>query len=101
MAQASTEQKVKRFVAFHKANPRVYDLFKRFAYEAMSAGHRHMSADAIIHRVRWETDVVTRGAGAIDGSSFKINNNHVAYYARMFAVEHPQQSDFFRFREIK
>ena len=94
------QDKVKAFVAFHRANPEVYRLFTRFAAEAMAAGHKRMSADAIMHRVRWETDVVTRGAGGMNGKGLKINNNHIAYYARLYASE-SGNNDFFTFREIK
>lgn len=80
---------------FHKANPRVYDLFKRFTFQVIRAGHQHYSADAVCHRIRWHTSVETQG------DDFKINNNYAAYYARLFMVEHPQHDGFFRTRVTK
>ena len=46
-----------KFVAFHTANPDVYEQFKKFSKEVKSAGHKRYSADAIMHRIRWECDV--------------------------------------------
>ena len=64
---------------FHEANPHVYDLIERFAFEAIAAGHKHYSMMAIIQRVRWHTMVETEG-----GDTFKINNNFSPYYSRQF-----------------
>lgn len=46
-----------RFVQFHNSNPEVYDMFRRFAVEIRNAGYRRYSADAIMHRIRWECDL--------------------------------------------
>ncbi len=82
------------FEAFHLKNPRVFALFQLFAFEAQTAGHKHFSADAIMHRVRWETSVRT------SGELFKINNNHVAYYARRLMETIPSFKGFFRTRRV-
>jgi len=82
------------FEAFHYQNPTVWNLFHRFAMEAIGAGHRHYSADAIMHRVRWETSIET------SGHLFKINNNHVAYYARRLMATSPMFKGFFRTRRV-
>lgn len=79
---------------FHKDNPDVYRLFKSFAMTAIHAGHKHFSADAVMHRVRWETSVVT------SDDTFKVNNNWVAYYARLFMADHPEHDGFFRTRAV-
>ena len=81
-----------RFGAFHTENPNVYSLFKRFTFEVIRRGHQHYSADAVIHRIRWETGVVTQG------DDFKINNNWVSAYVRLFERDHPQHAGFFRKR---
>ena len=79
---------------YHKDNPEVYLLFKRFTFQAISKGHKHLSAWLIMNRIRWETNVVTTGL-------FKISNNHIAYYARLFMVDFPTQQGFFRTKEMK
>ena len=84
------------WLAFHNANPHVYDLIERFAFEAIAAGHKHYSMMAIIQRVRWHTMVETDGA-----DTFKINNNHSPYYSRQFAANNPRFSDFFRRRSVQ
>lgn len=81
------------FSDFHTENPQVYELFKRFTFEVIRRGHQHYSADAVIHRIRWETGIKTTG------DERKINNNHVARYARMFMEEHPEYRGFFRTRK--
>lgn len=77
---------------FHLENPHVYDLFKRFTQQAIDAGFDNYSVNAIFERIRWHTDIETRG------DPFKINNNHRPYYARMFMDERPQHGNFFRIR---
>ena len=81
--------------SFHKKNPHVYDLFKRFAFKVIDGGHQHFSSKAIFERIRWETLINTRG------SKFKLQNNHTPYYARLFMHDFPQYDGFFRTREIK
>lgn len=83
------------FEKFHAENPSVYELFKRFAFQVIRRGFQHYSADAIVHRIRWETGVVTQG------DDFKINNNWVSAYARMFEREYPEHQGFFRKRTSK
>ena len=82
-----------RFGLFHKNNPRVYELFKQFTFEVINKGFRKWSADAVMHRVRWEASVIT------DDPQFKINNNYVAFYARLFMAEYPQYQGFFETRK--
>lgn len=72
-----------RFEKFHAENPKVWKLWVRFALEAINAGHKTLSASLIAERIRWETSVVTTG------DRFKLNNNHRAYYARMFMERFP------------
>ena len=80
------------FLRFHKENPHVYEMFKRFAFDAIEAKLKTLSANFIFERIRWETDVVTKG------DQFKLNNNYRAYYARMFMDQYPNAPEF-RIRE--
>jgi hypothetical protein len=80
-----------KFSKFHAANPEVWNLFKRFTSEIMDAGNTHYSADAVLHRVRWETALST-------GETFKINNNYSAFYARLYHREFPKHAGFFMTR---
>lgn len=80
-----------RFAIYHAKNPHVYEMFKKFAFAA-SAEKDTYSADAVLHRMRWYTEIETRG------DRFKINNNYAAYYGRLFMNEFPQHKGFFRTR---
>lgn len=90
--QAATIEE--RFNEFHGSHPEVWTLFVRFSHEVMTAGHEHYSADAVLHRVRWEADI----GHCQDAEGYKINNNYSAFYARLFHREYPQHDGFFRTR---
>ena len=80
-----------KFWEFHQNNPNLYELFKQFTFQVIQLGRDHYSADAILHRIRWETDMASK-----DDKGFKINNNYQAYYARLFMRDHPAHRGFFR-----
>lgn len=81
--------------AWHKQNPHVYQLFKRFTIQAIDAGHKNLSAWLIINRIRWETSIETKG------DDFKISNDYIAYYSRLFMHDFPQYKGFFRTKQLK
>ena len=83
-----------RFKDFHEANPHVYELIKRFTMEAIAAGFKHYGIQSIAERVRWHTAIET------EGEALKLNNNHTAYYARMFMDDYPDHEGFFRTRVL-
>ena len=85
-----------RFEAFHKAHPHVFELFRRFANEMQQVGHAHYSADAIIHRIRWEHDENPERDG-----TFKINDHFSSRYARLLMDSDPRFDGFFELRELK
>lgn len=84
------------FEEYHAANPRVYQLFKRFAREAKAVGLKRYSARAIFERIRWHTNVETYDAN----EPFKVNNYYSPLYARMLMSEEPAFGDFFELREL-
>lgn len=83
------------FVEFDKANPHVWYRFCEIAGEMIDAGRDHYSADAICHVIRYEHDRTRSDDG------FKLNNNHVALYARKWLNTHPSFPTFFRTRRRK
>ena len=88
------EELLREVKDFHKRNPQVWKLFEQFTFDRIDKGFRHYSADAIMHRVRWETE-----AGGIPGQEpFKINNNYVSCYARRFMMRNQLYKGFFRTR---
>ena len=80
---------------WHKENPHVWELFVKFTLEAINAGRTHYSSKAVFERIRWHTEIETRG------DIFKIGNNHTAYYARYFHHCYPKHDGFFRIRELR
>jgi hypothetical protein len=86
------------FELFDRTNPAVWELFLHYTRWLVDRGHGHYSADAVLHRVRWATNVETLNAGVADGQPLKINNNFAAFYARKWAASNPQYRDFFRMR---
>ena len=84
-----------RWLEWHLANPHVYELFKAFTFQAIDRGHKRLSAWLVVNRIRWETAVET------NGEDFKISNNFIAYYARLFMEEHPRYRGFFRTKPLK
>ncbi len=83
------------FDEFHAENPEVYYYFRRFAFEAIDNGKEKFSAYAIVHRIRWEIEFET------NDPSYKINNNHIAFYARLFIQQFPEHADFFELRALR
>lgn len=84
-----------RFKVYHEENPHIYDLFQRFAGEALGRGYKNYSANAIFERIRWYVNVETVG------DQFKINNSYRPYYARKLMEDDPNFKDFFRIRKLQ
>ena len=88
----SSKDLVTEWKHFHVKNPEVYELFKRFAFEAINKGHLRLSSEMIINRIRWETSVVT------SDKDYKINNDYKPFYARLFMEENQTYGNFFNTR---
>lgn len=88
----------KRFEDFHLTHPQVYLMFEKFALALINKGHKKLGAKMIVERIRWEIAFENK---VEDDKGFKINNDFVAHYARMFIKNHPQYKDYFEFRIIK
>ena len=84
-----------KFNDWHRDNPEVYELFKKFTFEAINRGHQHLSAWLIVGRIRWETSVVTHG------DDYKISNDFIALYSRKFMRDHPEHDGFFKTKPMK
>ncbi len=84
---------VRAFRQFHKDNPQVYALFRRFAFEAINSGREHFGAKMIWERMRWYVRIET------NSSDYKLNNNYHAFYVRLFEKDFPQYEGFFRKRK--
>jgi len=83
-----------KFEEYHRKNPQVFEMFKRFTFQKINQGVKRLGASAVAERIRWETSV-----GGDDG--FKINNNYRAYYARLFMQKYPEHAGLFQLRTSK
>lgn len=70
-------------------------LFEKVALDLVAGGFEHYSADAVLHRIRWEANV-ERG-----NRDFKVNNDHAAPLARWFMKRHPEARGFFELRAAR
>lgn len=84
-----------RFNKFHDDNPLVYEHFKFYAHQAITAGAKRLSSKFLIERIRWEAMVVTRSV------DFRINNDFTSRYSRMFVVDFPMHAELFETRELQ
>ena len=93
------EQKLKErkedWWEWHKQNPKVWIRFRDYTLEAIKRGRKSYSEWGIIYRIRWNEEIETRGG------EFKISNNYIAFYARLFHAKYPQYKDFFRLKPFK
>jgi hypothetical protein len=80
---------------WHKKNPQVWNKFEEYTLEAIATGRKHYSHWAIINRIRWNREIET------NGGEFKISNDYISFYARLFHARHPDHHDFFRLKTIQ
>lgn len=66
-----------------KADPKVWDLFHSYSWEAISKGWSNYSARDIFGRLRWHVHIETSDA------DFKLNNVWSPYYGRLFMWMYP------------
>lgn len=83
-----TEEHKRKFEAFKRANPEVWQLFVIVSKEVKLAGFDRYGARAI-----WEIVRFRRG-----GNASKLNNNFVKDYALELVSKHPEFKGFFEFR---
>lgn len=88
-ADKSHEQ---RFLEFHRANPRVYQMLVSYTRQAKERGRKRVGMKALFERLRWDVRMRT------DGEPFQLNNSFTAHYARLIAEREPDLADMFEFR---
>ena len=82
-----------RFDEYHRHNPHIYHQFRYYTLKAIQSGYKNFGSQMIIERIRWQTGVISKQ------SDFKINNDFAAFYSRMFMLEYPSYSTYFRTRQ--
>lgn len=93
------DKNIWEFRAFHKDNPEVYEEFEERCLDIIEADFKHYGARAIWEEMRWHFLPANGKFKYRDGQkSFKLQNNHCPYYAKMFIEDHPQHKGFFMIR---
>lgn len=93
--QKRLEQRKKKWWIWHKENLQVWEKFREYTLEAINSGRRHYSHWAIINRIRWNREIETHGG------EFKISNDFICFYARLFHAKFPEHGDFFKIKSLK
>ena len=75
-------------------NKSIYQSFEKKA-RMMAGLRKRYSARAIIHVIRWETDLREKDV------TFKCNNNYTPWMARLFMERNPQYDGFFETRRAE
>ena len=89
------DEKKQKFRKFNFNNPLIYQTFSTYSWDAAKAGHKVFSHWLIMNRIRWDSLLKT------DGEKYKIPNEFIAFYARMFMIKHPQLGTFFKIKRMK
>ena len=74
-------------------NPEAMAIFSRLALVAASTGNK-FGMKLLAERVRWEFTIERRS------TTFRINNNYVAYIGRELIRLHPHLADFINLRQV-
>lgn len=80
------------FLRNHSMHPEIWIEFARLTLSLIANGRTHYGAKAIMEVVRFNTSI--RGSG-----EFKVNNNHTAFYARVWCLTYPEYETFFETRD--
>ena len=73
----------------------MWEAFEEYTLRAIQSGRKHYSQWAIINRISWDREIETQGG------DFKISNDYISFYARLFHARHPQHKGFFRTKPFK
>jgi Txe/YoeB family toxin of Txe-Axe toxin-antitoxin module len=83
-----------KFLQFHARNTHVLTRILELANELAEAGQTRLSIQMIFEVIRYENIKTV-------GDTFKLNNNHSAYYVRLIQAMHPVLGDMFETRSLK
>lgn len=84
------------FWTFHNANPDVYRRLVKLARDLVARGHRTIGIGMLFEVLRWHHAMTTVDTE----SSFKLNNNYRALYARLIMVREADLDGKFNTRRL-
>jgi hypothetical protein len=80
-------------LAFHRENPHVLQAIAKVCLQVQQRGRRRWSINAAFEVVRYNAAITT------DHKTYKLNNNHRAFYARWLMRDVPELNGFFSTRD--
>lgn len=84
------------FLAFHEANPRVYEELVKLARQAKAKGRAKIGIGMLWEVLRWHFWLETKG-----DEEFKLNNNYRSRYARLIMGLEADLVGVFETRELR
>jgi hypothetical protein len=87
-------QRKKEFMKWHDLNPLIWVNFETFAFQAVHQRKKKISHWLIINRIRWEVFISTTG------KDYKISNNYIAFYARLWREKYPEHKNLFSIKHM-
>ena len=93
--ELSNSPKEFSFWTFHFSNPKIYQLFIKYALVAVSRSKRKLSGWYIVNRIRWEEEI-EKG-----NEAFMISNDFIAFYTRLFVKDYPHYANMFTLKKMK
>lgn len=87
--EAPGDPKEEAALAFHLENPHVLREIVQVCLRVRRAGRQTWSINAAFEVVRYNAEILTTGR------TYKLNNNHRAYYARWIMRDVPELAAFF------
>lgn len=92
--QGYDETTLNAFKAYHQKRPDIYKAFIQKTFQMFRTGRKHYSHWTIMNVIRWHFDLEN------SETTFKVNNNFFACYARLAIFHHPELADFFQLRKV-
>jgi len=86
---------VRKFKAFHEANPHIYQELRRLALKMRGTGRKRYGIKSLFEVLRWH-----RALASTD-DDFKLNNNYTSFYARVLMEQEPELAGFFNLRKSR
>lgn len=85
-----------RFVAFHDANPWVYDALRTLALDLVRRGRTRIGIKMLFEVVRWQ-----HARATVSEDGVKLNNDLSSRYARVLADREPELAEAFETRRLR
>lgn len=83
------------FIKFHRSNPDVWRHFRDLTQKLIKRGHNKFSQRMIWEAMRMDYMLKT------DGDKFKLSNNHLPFYAKLYLMKYPEHGNVFELRQKK